>query len=309
MTCTESECQPYDRRRFTRRSNKRRRQPLHYQWKGHAPGKALRVGVGFEAPGYSGVKRLHDDRGPISTCPEEPDCRIDEKRRADSPLESLRPVRDNAAQPQSNFSKGPLQTAGTYVKRKLGDGVAQAAVFADCSHWSFPSNAEQEAEIRAEILDGARNLLQDETEIDCLVQLRIRLQERNVALLERAIHRRGVAECTALLEEALIVEANGGQLTAEGRRRTPGGVFLRLLQDRISREDKRFIWDEQNKEQRLLKRQRLHSRKVAGVWPSTKLQRPSTDGLTPPVASASSDVVCDEREPGELSADEVDAPV
>ena len=65
-------------------------------------------------------------------------------------------------------------------------------------------DAEREAEVRAEILDSVRQLLHDETEIDCLVQLCVRLHEKNIALLERAIHRRGVAECMELLEEVLV---------------------------------------------------------------------------------------------------------
>lgn len=64
--------------------------------------------------------------------------------------------------------------------------------------------AEKEAEIRAQVLNGVRHLLQDESEIDCLVQLCKRLREKKTALLERAIHRRGVAECMELLEGALV---------------------------------------------------------------------------------------------------------
>ncbi|KAL8454914.1 hypothetical protein Emag_001280 [Eimeria magna] len=189
----------------------------------------------------------------------------------------------------------------TTSQRKLGSGVP---VMTPLEHLeaSLRDDAEEVAEVRAEILDGARHLLQDESEIDCLVQLSMRLREKNTALLERAIHRRGVAECMQILEEALTVEADGGQLTAEGRRRTPGGVFLRLLQDRISREDKRFIWDEQNREQRMLKRRRIRSRRGGKTPPNT--QRGCTDDVLHSKRVAPSDSGPEEREPGELSAND-----
>ncbi|KAL8453155.1 hypothetical protein Emed_001025 [Eimeria media] len=169
---------------------------------------------------------------------------------------------------------------------------------------SLLNDSEEIAEIRAEILDGARHLLQDESEIECLVELSVRLREKNTALLERAIHRRGVAECMQILQEALTVEADGGQLTAEGRRRTPGGVFLRLLQDRISREDKRFIWDEQNREQRMLKRRRMRNRRAAESPKDTETQRECTDEVLQSQRVPPSDSGLEEREPGELSANE-----
>jgi hypothetical protein len=41
--------------------------------------------------------------------------------------------------------------------------------------------------------------------------------------------------CRAILEEALQIEANGGMMTNKGdRRRTPGGIFFKLLRDRLS---------------------------------------------------------------------------
>lgn len=170
--------------------------------------------------------------------------------------------------------------------------------------------AEKEAEIRAQVLNDVRQLLQDESEIDCLVQLCKRLREKKTALLERAIHRRGAAECMELLEEALRIEAKGGMLTAEGRRRTPGGVFLRLLQDRISREDKRFIWDEQNREQRRLKRERIRMQNAEGKSKRVCTHRRAECSNGAPAATrqqTSAEFASEEREPGELDADEVEA--
>ncbi|CDJ27563.1 uncharacterized protein EMH_0088680 [Eimeria mitis] len=169
------------------------------------------------------------------------------------------------------------------------------------------SDGAEEAEIRAEILNGVRQLLRDESEVDCLVRLCALLKEKNTALLERAIHRRGVAECAELLEETLQIEASGGMLTKDGRRRTPGGVFLRLLQDRIPREDKRFIWDEQNREQRRLKRQRIRRQRTAeaDVWSHT--ERTETAVSSAPTLHETSLTECEEREPGELDDAEIRA--
>ncbi|XP_026191152.1 phosphorylated adapter RNA export protein [Cyclospora cayetanensis] len=176
------------------------------------------------------------------------------------------------------------------------------------------ANEERVAEFRAEILDGVRHLLHDEAELECLVQLCMKLNEKNTALLERAIHRRGVPECMELLEEALELEARGGMMTAEGRRRTPGGVFLRLLQDRVPREDKRFIWDEQNREQRRLKRQRIRSLRGTGTPPcgttsahqdATKRSATACASLQPSPATQPDS---QEREPGEVEDAEAEAP-
>ncbi|CDJ53849.1 hypothetical protein, conserved [Eimeria brunetti] len=169
------------------------------------------------------------------------------------------------------------------------------------------SDGSEEAEIRAEILNGVRELLRDESEVDCLVRLCALLKEKNTALLERAIHRRGVVECAELLEETLQVEARGGMLTQDGRRRTPGGVFLRLLQDRIPREDKRFIWDEQNREQRRLKRQRIRRQRTAEAELLSRTD--NRDAAVPPTATQhdSTSAECEEREPGELDAAEIRA--
>lgn len=76
---------------------------------------------------------------------------------------------------------------------------------------------------------------------------------------------------------------------------------------RIPREDKRFIWDEQNREQRRIKRQRLRRRRTTTeteMWPHISnrdagVQSTPTKGEAVPV--------CEEREPGELDYSEVHA--
>ncbi|CDI80331.1 hypothetical protein, conserved [Eimeria praecox] len=207
--------------------------------------------------------------------------------------------------PQEVFCRGLFQRAGVTVDQQCGSHLLLSGDSFGKILRNPESDGAEEAEIRAEILNGVRQLLRDESEIDCLVRLCALLKEKNTALIERAIHRRGVSECAELLEETLQVEARGGMLTKDGRRRTPGGVFLRLLQDRIPREDKRFIWDEQNREQRRLKRQRIRRQRTAEaeLWS----QRANTDVDVPPapVQQEVAQPACDELEPGELDAAEI----
>ncbi|CBZ51485.1 conserved hypothetical protein [Neospora caninum Liverpool] len=126
-------------------------------------------------------------------------------------------------------------------KRRRGETVKGQALAV--------SGEEREEELRKDVLDTVKILTSPE-EIDALVCILAKLGERNFALFERVIHRRGREECMEILEETLAVESAGGQSLPCGRRKSPGGVFLRLLQNRISAEDKKFIWDEQQRAQR-----------------------------------------------------------
>ncbi|PFH32264.1 hypothetical protein BESB_015820 [Besnoitia besnoiti] len=119
---------------------------------------------------------------------------------------------------------------------------------------------ERDEETRQQIFDAIK-ILVDPEEIEALVAILTQLKEKNIALFERAVHRRGVEECTAVLQETLDIEEAGGQLLPCGRRKSPGGVFLKLLQNRISPEDKKFIWDEQNRAQKERKKQILRDAK------------------------------------------------
>ncbi|KAL8275781.1 hypothetical protein Esti_000344 [Eimeria stiedai] len=303
MTCNASECAPHRGRRIRWHTIKGVRQPPNSQWHKPTPmGGGFGTNWNAQGPASRGLKRALEDMTEADT----PSC----SKGTHLPDRTLRPANlsCSSSQQPAAVEDAPIRLENrtrlrgreTTAQRKRGAGVPvmRPSEHVDASLLNDP---EEVAEIRAEILDRARHLLQDESEIDCLVQLCVRLREKNTALLERAIHRRGVAECMMILEEALTVEANGGQLTAEGRRRTPGGVFLRLLQDRISREDKRFIWDEQNREQRMLKRRRIRNR-LAGET-LTNMQRGCTDDVLHTRKEAPPDIGLEEREPGELSAD------
>lgn len=76
-----------------------------------------------------------------------------------------------------------------------------------------------------------------------------------------------------------------------------------MIHPRIPREDKRFIWDEQNREQRRLKRQRIRSQKAAkvSVRPHEKLENSVSTAIQHPAELPE----CDELEPGELGAAEL----
>lgn len=106
--------------------------------------------------------------------------------------------------PQEATCRDLNETTGAAVGRQRGSHLLITGSSFHKIHRNYESDGAEEAEIRAEILNGVRQLLRDESEIDCLVRLCALLKEKNIALLERAIHRRGVEECAELLEETLV---------------------------------------------------------------------------------------------------------
>lgn len=78
---------------------------------------------------------------------------------------------------------------------------------------------------------------------------------------------------------------------------------------RISREDKRFIWDEQNREQRRLKRERIRMQNADGKSKRVRIHRnaESSNGAFLTRQQSSAELASEEREPGELDCDEVEA--
>ena len=77
-------------------------------------------------------------------------------------------------------------------------------------------------------------------------EIAARLQEKNpyaLVQIERIIERVGVETTHTFLDETLQIEANGGMLTNDKkRRRSPGGVFFYLIRGRVSHEDRKFIF-------------------------------------------------------------------
>lgn len=112
-------------------------------------------------------------------------------------------LENNRRLAQRGSDGGLVQHVGSTAECHRGYSVRRAGDSDEVAHGASDDGAVQ-AELRAEILNGVRHLLHNESEIDCLVQLCSLLKEKNTALLERAIHRRGVAECVGLLEETLV---------------------------------------------------------------------------------------------------------
>src|SRR5262245_19021620 len=84
-----------------------------------------------------------------------------------------------------------------------------------------------------------------ETHMDTLTPTTLAevLQEPEKALLARVLKMLGQERCAAILADTLTIESNGGMLTKAGhRRRTPGGVFFRLVKDRSSRKERRALF-------------------------------------------------------------------
>lgn len=77
-------------------------------------------------------------------------------------------------------------------------------------------------------------------------EIAARLEEQNpyaLVQIERIIECVGVEATHALLDETLHIEATGGMLTNDKkRRRSPGGVFFYLIRGRVSPEDRKIIF-------------------------------------------------------------------
>ena len=98
------------------------------------------------------------------------------------------------------------------------------------------------------------------------------LNERQVWLVSRVVWHLGIEQAQALLQQTLDIEAQGGMMTLDGQqRRTPGGVFFRLVKEHIAAIDKmlygRIFWPPKHK-----------SKKPAGQRP-----KPAKQPTPPPV--------------------------
>lgn len=69
------------------------------------------------------------------------------------------------------------------------------------------------------------------------------LSERNIAEVQAAVTVLGPERARALMQQALEVEAQGGMMTAnEKRRRSPGGVFFHLIRQGATKEERKAIF-------------------------------------------------------------------
>jgi hypothetical protein len=90
---------------------------------------------------------------------------------------------------------------------------------------------------------GTRDQGVDPTVATEAQRIAAQLEEPLLWLVENVINVLGQARADDLLRQTLEIEAAGGILTVTGdRRRTPGGVFLKLLKEQISPEEQERIF-------------------------------------------------------------------
>src|SRR5919202_509871 len=63
-----------------------------------------------------------------------------------------------------------------------------------------------------------------------------------ISQIFRIVRRLGPEAALAWLEKAEAIEAQGGLMTPDGKRRTPGGVYFRIVKDGISPQDRAAIF-------------------------------------------------------------------
>lgn len=67
-------------------------------------------------------------------------------------------------------------------------------------------------------------------------------EPRSQAAIERSVAELGIEAAQALYQEVATIEAGGGMMTADGsRRRTPGGVYMLLLKQRLNEAGKKDV--------------------------------------------------------------------
>lgn len=60
--------------------------------------------------------------------------------------------------------------------------------------------------------------------------------------IKRIVQTIGEERALTLLQQALEIEQHVGLMLPDGKRRTPGGVFFRLVKEQMSPEERRQVW-------------------------------------------------------------------
>ncbi len=60
--------------------------------------------------------------------------------------------------------------------------------------------------------------------------------------IKRIVQAIGEERVLAILQQALEIEQQGGLMLPDGKRRTPGGVFFRLVKEQMTPEERRQVW-------------------------------------------------------------------
>ena len=90
------------------------------------------------------------------------------------------------------------------------------------------------------------------------------LNEPKLPLMRRAIDTLGIPAVEALVARVREVEEQGGQMTADGdRRRTPGGVFWKLLKQSVGEQEYATIFEVERERERARARRRQARRNAA----------------------------------------------
>ncbi len=101
--------------------------------------------------------------------------------------------------------------------------------------------AEEEAKKRSEAEARQQRRLFRQT-VEELVSKLGENEPRSQAMIERSVAALGIEDAQALYAEVEVIENNGGMLTVDGnRRRTPGGIYMLLLKQRLNAEGKKDL--------------------------------------------------------------------
>jgi len=96
-----------------------------------------------------------------------------------------------------------------------------------------------------------------------------KINEKKLHLMRQLVRFLGIPASLEVLSETLKVEANGGMMCNDNkRRREPGGVFLTFIEKRISREDMKKIRDGCKPEEKRLIQQLKAKRKSGKAAPN-----------------------------------------
>jgi hypothetical protein len=99
--------------------------------------------------------------------------------------------------------------------------------------------AEEEAKKRADATERQQRRAFRQA-VDEIATALGEVEPKSKATIERSVAYLGIEVAQALRQEVEQIEASGGMMTADGsRRRTPGGVYLLLLKQRLNEAGKK----------------------------------------------------------------------
>eukprot|EP00918_Siedleckia_nematoides_P088628 GHVU01194922.1.p2 GENE.GHVU01194922.1~~GHVU01194922.1.p2 ORF type:complete len:331 (+),score=61.63 GHVU01194922.1:2011-3003(+) len=83
------------------------------------------------------------------------------------------------------------------------------------------------------------------------------LEEGEAGLFERVVYYCDEKDCTDILEETQEIQRQGGEFTNDVRRlRSPGGVFLKLLKERLPQEKVDLVWKMQKRQKTVWRKEK-----------------------------------------------------